>query len=128
MNSKSWRKAGMPVSMPSSNGIVAGPWSSVPLWRGLDSSFLCEPEIPKPPLTPRFKVDDVIAIPKLPHNPFFDSAKPTRAASPAEPKPLLSTDGNSQKWSKPPAKLLLLSAALGFIGGMIMAWCSGLLG
>lgn len=113
----------MPPSMPSANGAVGGPWSSVPLWRGLDSAFLCEPNIPKPPLTPRIYIDEFIPIPRLPDNPFLGSTNPTRrAVNEVDAKRTRSANG------LPPIRLLLLSAALGFVGGMIMAWCSGLFG
>lgn len=111
--------------MPSANGAVGGPWSSVPLWRGLDSAFLCEPSIPKAPLTPRFQVDEVITIPKLPDNPFLSSAKPTERASAQEPE---QQSSKSSQADRRPIKLLLLSAAVGFASGMLMAWWTGLLG
>lgn len=119
IDSKGWPKIDIPASMPSANGAVGGPWSSVPLWRGLDSAFLCEPEIPKAPPTPRIHVDEVIAIPRLPDNPFMGagkspSAKVVKAATPA--------------LHAAPTKMLVVSAAIGFVGGMLMAWCSGLLG
>jgi hypothetical protein len=119
INSKDWPKLAMPASMPSANGAVGAPWSSVPLWRGLDSAFLCEPAIPKAPPTPRFHVDEVIAVPALPDNPFMPSAKKAGAqvVTPA-----------TTKRRATPARMLIVSAALGFVGGMLVAWCSGLFG
>ena len=105
--------------MPSANGAVGGPWSSVPLWRGLDSAFLCEPEIPKAPPTPRINVDEVLAIPRLPDNPFMGPRKTpiTKVMKPVTSAP-----------NAAPKKMLVVSAAIGFVGGMLMAWCSGLFG
>lgn len=119
IDKKAWPDASIPASIPVANGAVEGPWSSVPLWRGLDEAFLCEPDIPKAPPTPRFHVDGSIAAAK--------SGESLRAGS-AAAQALIAAQFAPHKLRTAPVKLLLLSAGLGFLGGIIVAWCTGLLG
>ena len=119
INKKAWPGAGIPASIPAANGAVGGPWSSVPLWRGLDEAFLCEPDIPKAPPTPRFQVNEVIAIPNSP-----DGLQPGSARA----NELGATQLAHRNLQATPVKMLLLSAALGFLGGIVVAWCTGLFG
>ena len=115
IDKNAWPDASIPASIPPANGAVGGPWSSVPLWRGLDEAFLCEPAIPKAPPTPRFHVDGSLAISKTPEVHVADSADAQEQLVPQKSQPI-------------PVKMLLLSGGLGFLGGIIVAWCTGLLG
>ena len=114
IDNKAWSDTSIPASIPPANGAVGDPWSSVPLWRGLDEAFLCEPAIPKAPPTPRFQVDGTLAISKAPEV-VAGSAHAQEVFAPM----------HSQKV---PVKMLLVSAGLGFLGGVVVAWCTGLIG
>jgi len=114
IDKNAWPDASIPASIPPANGAVGSPWSSVPLWRGLDEAFLCEPAIPKAPPTPRFHVDGTLAISKATHG-LVGSAHAQELFAPLMPQPK-------------PVKMLLLSAGLGFLGGIVVAWCTGLIG
>jgi hypothetical protein len=115
IDKKAWLDASIPASIPAANGAIEGPWSSVPLWRGLDEAFLCEPDIPKAPPTPRFHVDGTLAISKPTEGPLAASARAQELFA-------------SPKSRAKPVKMLLLSAGLGFLGGIVVAWCTGLIG
>jgi len=114
-DNKVWRDTSIPASIPPANGAVEGPWSSVPLWRGLDEAFLCEPAIPKAPPTPRFHVDGTLAISKPTEGLVAGSAHTQEQIAPLKSQTI-------------PVKMLLLSAGLGFLGGVVVAWCTGLIG
>lgn len=115
IDKKAWPDASIPASIPAANGVVEGPWSSVPLWRGLDEAFLCEPDIPKAPPTPRFHVDGTLAIAKTAGVLVAGSLHAQELFSPLKSQTI-------------PVKMLLLSAGLGFLGGIVVAWCTGLIG
>jgi len=108
----------MPVSLPANNGVAAGPWSGVPLWRGLDSDFLCSPAIPKAPAAPRVKIEM--------------AGRALRIVDDDVAMTLLHGEGRSTKelvtrTATPQSRLLLIFALVGFAGGIIVAWLLGAL-
>ncbi len=105
-----------PRSLPNGNGLPRGPWSGVPLWRGLDSDFLCSPEIPKAPAAPRLRIEMVGNSLRI-----SDEADSLGLAlGDPTPKGLRSV-------LDPQSRLLLLCALVGFLGGIIAAWFLGAL-
>lgn len=109
----------MPASLPASNGIPDGPWSGVPLWRGLDSAFLCAPAIPKAPGTPRVRIEIVGRSLRI----SDDDLKTGFALGG------IADDSESlRKYLAPPMKLLLLFGTVGFLGGIALALLFGVLG
>ena len=122
----------LPVSMPQGNGLVDGPWSSVPLWRGLDAAFLCEPAIPKAPPTPRIHIDSPIPCDKVSNGPPNDVVRGDGSVGKPDPatEPVLPTTRQPPRAPRASrlTRLLLLSALVGFVFGFVVAWCSGLFG
>lgn len=108
----------LPGSLPSTNGMPGGPWSGVPLWRGLDSDFLCAPSFPKPPAAPRVKIEMV--------------GRSLRISDESE-QGLLALGEQSRgaeilrRALKPQHKVLLFYAFLGFVGGVVAAWLLGVI-
>ena len=109
----------LPVSLPTDNGAARAQWSTVPLWRGLDSDFLCAPSIPKAPLTPRVKVEMVGRTLRISDE---DAAVDALMGEQLE-QPALEPSTRFQQ-----RRLLLLFAAVGFLGGIVVAWLLGVLG
>jgi len=108
----------MPASLPTNNGIPEGPWSGVPLWRGLDSAFLCEPSIPKAPPTPRVRIEMIGHSLRISDE---NDEAPTLGDASADL-------AIARKSLKAPGKLLVLCALLGFLGGILIAWLFGVFG
>jgi hypothetical protein len=108
----------LPRSLPTGNGLPQGPWSGVPLWRGLNSDFLCSPEIPKAPAAPRLRIEMV--------------GNSLRISDEADSIGLALGDPAPKHEGVYPAlapqnRLLLLCALVGFLGGIISAWFLGAL-
>ena len=133
ISKKAWERArAIPLSMPGSQGAVDSPWSSVPLWRGLDAAFLCEPAIPKAPPAPRIRLESPTPVVRV------SGAPQANDVVLREPAPLpLPAGRNSAAPSAPvelrpklgsSVRMLLLAAALGFLIGLLAAWCFGLFG
>lgn len=105
-------------SLPSSNGVSEGPWSRVPLWRGLDSEFLCAPAIPRAPAAPRVRIEMV--------------GRTLRISDECDDE--LEIDDTSAHLvrvagiRRSPTRLLVLCASAGFLGGILMAWLFGVFG
>ena len=107
-----------PASLPASNGMPNGPWSGVPLWRGLDPDFLCAPSIPKAPLPPRVKIEMV--------------GRSLRISDETDQRLLALGDYSRgpeilKRSLGPQNKLLAICASIGFLGGIIVAWLLGAL-
>lgn len=109
----------MPASLPANNGVPDGPWSGVPLWRGLDSAFLCSPAIPKAPGTPRVRIEIVGRSLRI----SDDYLKAGFALGGISDK-----SESLRKYLLPPTKLLVLFALGGFLGGIALALLFGVLG
>jgi len=108
----------LPASLPVSNGAAAGPWSGVPLWRGLDSDFLCAPSIPKAPLAPRVKVEMVGQTLRI-----ADDIESSGFALPSQQE---NRDVKRAR-SSAQGRMLLVFSLLGFVGGIVVAWLLGAL-
>ena len=104
----------LPGSLPANTRAATGPWSAVPVWRGLDSDFLCSPAIPKAPAAPRVKVEMV--------------GQTLRILDEDVDAPEESVErGLEHRRSVPQYRLLLIFAFVGFLGGIIVAWLLGAL-
>jgi len=109
----------LPASLPTDNGGARSPWSGVPLWRGLDSDFLCAPSIPKAPLTPRVKVEMVGHTLRISDD---DDAAADALIDGQLKQAVLAPSTHSRQRG-----LLLVFAAVGFLGGIVVAWLLGVL-
>ena len=106
-------------AVPASNGVADGPWSGVPLWRGLDSAFLCSPAIPKAPAAPRVKIEMVGRTLRISDD-YEDIGLAVNK--------LTAEDEMLSKFLVPTTKLLLMCASVGFLGGIAVAWLFGVFG
>jgi len=108
----------MPISLPSNDLVSEGPWSRVPLWRGLDSAFLCAPAIPRAPAAPRVKIEMVGRSLRISDE--CDDELDAGNTSAVQVRP-------TEK-RRSPMNLLVLCASAGFLGGILMAWLFGVFG
>jgi hypothetical protein len=133
ISKKAWeRSRAIPLSMPGSQGAVDSPWSSVPLWRGLDAAFLCEPAIPKAPPAPRIQLESPTPVVRVSGAPQVNDVvlrKPAPLPLPADRNlPASSALVERRPISASSVRMLLFAVALGFLIGLVAAWCFGLLG
>ncbi len=98
-----------------------GVWSTVPVFQGLRPSFLREPQIPRAPLAPRLEVDNpacsaVRLVNAGRSAPQLEPQPEPSPEPPQRPKPFVST-----------VTYLFVSAGIGSIIGVAMAWLFGVL-
>ena len=104
----------LPGSLPANTRAATGPWSAVPIWRGLDSDFLCSPAIPKAPAAPRVKVEMVGQTLRISDEDLDAPEEPAQRMG-------------AYRSALPQNRLLLIFAFVGFVGGIIVAWLLGAL-
>jgi hypothetical protein len=118
----------LPISMPARNGLAAGPWSSVPLWRGLDAAFLCEPSIPKAPPTPRIYIGWAESSgDEQSHEGGPNHVVEPKSANAALPKHDIITRASTKSPARS-VRILVASAIIGFAAGIVVSWFCGFLG
>ena len=103
------------ISMP-------GAWSRGPTYRRLDSGFLEQPLIPKAPLTPRLRIDQVngsLRVLDLVHSPPFSDIPDTLSL------PELVFSAASPSRNKPKFQFQLAALGAGFAAGLAAAFLFG---
>lgn len=116
-------RLGMTVSAQLEPLPVPGVWSRGPVYHRLDSGFLEQPLIPKAPLTPRLRIDQVGGTLRV-----FDSPRP--GPEPSEVPPTLSLPELQQAevlplHARPRLTFHLAAIVAGFAAGLAAAFLFG---
>lgn len=112
--------------MPASIGHLpktAGVWSNGPVYKRLDSDFLQRPLIPRAPLAPRLRIDQVngsLRVVDPVHSPDF-SEVPETVSLPTLARPLA-----PQVVARTPrVRFQILAVLAGFVAGILAAMLFG---
>lgn len=105
---------------------LAGSWSRGPVYHRLDSDFLAQPEIPKPPATPRMQIAQVDGALRVVDRFAHAATDPVEAAAGAGLEPHATTlpgmrAGASQPRYRTERAYRVFALALGFGAGIVAA-------